>query len=115
MIPIAAEVRLTPEDRAVLKARVRAPTEQRDAFRARIVLALADEGRSTRSIARALGTMPRTVSTWRGRFAREKAQPVWPTSAADQPAPKYTSETGRRILAILEPGRRAASRAGTGH
>ena len=63
MIPIAAEVRLTPEDRAVLEARVRAPTtEQRDAFRARIVL-LADEGRSTRSIARALGTMPRTVST----------------------------------------------------
>jgi len=101
MIPIAAEVRLTPEDRAVLEARVRAPTtEQRDAFRARIVL-LADEGRSTRSIARALGTMPRTVSTWRGRFAREGL-----AGLADKPrpgpAPKYTSETGRRILAILE-------------
>ena len=52
----------------MLEARVRAPTtEQRDVFRARIVL-LADEGRSTRSIARAVGTMPRTVSTWRGRF-----------------------------------------------
>src|SRR5262249_1667834 len=52
MIPQAAEVRLTPEDRAVLEARVRAPTtEQRDVFRARIIL-LADEGRSTRSIAR---------------------------------------------------------------
>jgi hypothetical protein len=39
MIPKAAEVRLTPEDRAVLEARLRAPTtEQRDAFRARIVL-----------------------------------------------------------------------------
>ena len=101
MIPIAAEVRLTPEDRAVLEARVRAPTtEQRDAFRARIVL-LADEGRSTRSIARALGTMPRTVSTWRVRFAREGL-----AGLADKPrpgpAPKYTSETGRRILAILE-------------
>jgi hypothetical protein len=45
MIPKAAEVRLTPEDRAVLEARVRAPTtEQRDVFRARIIL-LADEGR----------------------------------------------------------------------
>jgi len=48
-------------DRAVLEARVRAPTtEQRDVFRARIIL-LADEGRSTRSIARTLGTMPRTA------------------------------------------------------
>ena len=55
MIPEAAVVRLTPADRAVLEARIRAPTtEQRDVFRARIVL-LADEGRSTRSIARMLG------------------------------------------------------------
>ena len=60
--PKAAEVRLTPEDRAVLEARVRAPTmEQRDVFRARIIL-LADEGHSTRWIARTPGTMPRTVS-----------------------------------------------------
>ena len=44
--------------------------EQRQVFRARIVL-LAAEGRSTPSIARELGTMPRTVSGWRGRFARE--------------------------------------------
>lgn len=85
----------------MLEARARAPTtEQRAAFRARIIL-LADEGRSTRSIARALGTMPRTVSTWRGRFAREGL-----AGLADKPrpgpAPKYTSETGRRILAILE-------------
>jgi transposase len=70
MIPKAAEVRLSPEDRAVLEARLRAPTTaQRDAFRARIVL-LAAEGHSTRSTAKAVGTMPRTVSTWRGRFAR---------------------------------------------
>ena len=50
----AAEVLLTPEDRAALEARVRAPTtEQRDVFRSRIIL-LAAEGRSTRSIARAV-------------------------------------------------------------
>jgi hypothetical protein len=71
MIPKAAEVRLTPEDRAVLEARVRAPTtEQRDVFRARIVL-LASDGCSTREIARVLNTMPRTVSLWRGRFSRD--------------------------------------------
>ena len=71
MIPKATEVRLTPEDRAVLEARVRAPTsKQRDVLRATIVL-MAAEGRSTRSIAAAVGTMPRTVSLWRGRFARE--------------------------------------------
>jgi transposase len=101
MIAKAAEVRLTPEDRAVLEARVRAPTsEQRDVMRARIVL-LAGERHSTRSIARTVGTMPRTVSTWRGRFAREGL-----AGLADRPrpgpAPKYDAETGRRILAVLE-------------
>lgn len=101
MIPKAAEVRLTPEDRAVLEARVRATTsEQRDVTRARIVL-LAAEGRSTRSIAAAVGVMPFTVSTWRGRYAREGL-----AGLADRPhpgpKPKYTAETGRRILAVLE-------------
>lgn len=101
MIPKAAEVRLTPEDRAVLEARVRAPTsEQRDVFRARIVL-LASEGQSTRAIARTLETMPRTVSGWRGRFAREGL-----AGLADKPrpgpVPKYGEATGKRILAVLE-------------
>ena len=101
MIPKAAEVRLTPADRAVLEARVRAPTtEQRDVFRARIVL-LAGEGRSTRSIARTMQTMPRTVSLWRGRFAREGL-----AGLSDRPhpgpKPRYTAETGRRILAVLD-------------
>src|ERR1700752_952251 len=101
MIPKAAEVRLLPEDRAVLEARLRATTtEQRDVLRARIIL-LAAEGRSTRSIARVVGTMPRTVSTWRGRFAREGM-----AGLADRPrpgpAPKYGGATGQRILAVLE-------------
>jgi transposase len=101
MLPKAAEVRLSPRDRAVLEARVRAPTtEQRDVFRARIIL-LAAEGCSTRSIARTLGTMPRTVSGWRGRFAREGL-----AGLADKPhpgpVPTYGPETGRRILAVLD-------------
>jgi transposase len=101
MIPKAAEVRLTLADRTVLEARVRAPTtEQRDVFRARIIL-LADEGRSTRSIARTLGSMPRTVSAWRGRFARDGLAGLG-NKAHPGPAPTYGTETGRRILAVLD-------------
>jgi transposase len=101
MIPDAVVVRLKPEERAVLEARVRAPTtEQRQVFRARIVL-LAAEGRSTRSIARELGTMPRTVSGWRGRFAREGLGGL-EDKVRPGPAPKYGAETGRRILALLD-------------
>ena len=91
MIPKAAEVRLSPEDRAVLEARVRAPTTaQRDVLRARIVL-LADEDRSTRSIAQTVGTMPRTVSLWRGRYAREGL-----AGLADQPRPGRSPNTPPR-------------------
>jgi transposase len=101
MIPKAAEVRLTPEDRLVLEARLRAPTsEQRDVVRARIVL-LAAEGRSTRSIAAAVGVMPFTVSTWRGRYAREGLAGL-SDRPRPGPTPKYDAETGRRILAVLE-------------
>jgi len=85
----------------VLEGRLRAPTtEQRAVFRARIVL-LAAEGRSTRSIARELGTMPRTVSDWRIRFAEQGL-----AGLADKPRrgpkPKYDATTGRRILALLD-------------
>jgi transposase len=98
MIPKAAEVRLKPKERAVLKARVRAPTTpQRDVLRARIVL-LAAEERSTRSIAQEVGTMPRTVSLWRGRFAREGLAGL-EERPRPGPARKYTAETGRRISA----------------
>lgn len=101
MIPHAAEVRLTPEDRAVLEARLRAPTsEQRDVLRARIVL-LADQGGSTRSIARAVGVMPRTVSLWRGRYAREGLAGL-AEKPRPGPAPKYDAATGGRILKVLE-------------
>ncbi len=101
MVPKAAEVRLTPEDRSVLEARLRAPTtEQRDVLRARIVL-LAGEGRSTRSIARIIGTMPRTVSLWRGRYAREGLAGLAGKSHPG-PAPKYEAGAGTRVLAVLD-------------
>jgi transposase len=101
MIPDAVEVRLSRKDRAVLEARLRAATTaQRDAFRARIVL-LAAKGRSTRSIARELNTMPRTVSLWRGRYAREGLAGL-DERPRTGPKPKYGEEAGRRILAVLE-------------
>jgi len=103
MFPDAREVRLRPEVRAGLEGLVRTPTsEQRHVLRAKIVL-LAAEGRSTRSIARDLGTMPRTVSLWRIRFAEAGL-----AGLADQPRPggrasaKYDETTNRRILAVLE-------------
>jgi transposase len=45
--------------------------------------------------------MPRTVSQWRGRFAREGLAGL-DDRPRPGPAPKYTTETGRRILAVLE-------------
>jgi transposase len=69
-------------------------------LRARIVL-LASNGRSTRSIAGELGTMPGTVSVWRGRYAREGFAGLRDRPRTG-PRPKYDAETGRRILAVLE-------------
>src|SRR5215204_3856082 len=116
MFPDAREVRLGPDERAELEARLRAPTsEQRHVFRARIVL-MAAEGLSTRAIARDLGTMPRTVSHWRIRFAEEGLPGL-----DDRPRPggrasaKYDETTDRRILAVLgrPPPAMPAGRAGS--
>jgi len=62
---------------------------------------MADARRSTRSIARELGTMPRTVSLWRGRYAREGLAGLRDRRGRG-PKRKYTQETGRRILALLD-------------
>lgn len=101
MIREAIEVRLTPEDRAVLEARLRAPkTEQRQVMRAQVVL-LAAEGQSTRSIADELEVMPRTVSLWRGRYAREGLAGLDNRRRCGR-KPKYTAAANRRILALLD-------------
>ena len=62
---------------------------------------MARAGRSTRSIARAFGTMPRTVSLWRGRYAREGLAGLKDRPRSG-PKRKYTEEAGRRILALLD-------------
>lgn len=66
----AAAVVLTSADRSELERRAHAATSsQRDALRARMILAAAD-GHSNGVIARRLGVSVDTVSCWRGRFAR---------------------------------------------
>jgi hypothetical protein len=91
MIPDAVTVRLSPEERAVLEARLRAPTtEQRQVFRARIVL-LATEGRSTRSIAREL-RHDAAHGEWLVRPLRARGSPDWKTGRTPV----------RRILALLD-------------
>ena len=69
-------------------------------LRARIVL-LAGEGRSTRSIAKLVGAMPRTVSLWRGRYSREGLAGLIEKPRPGPPA-KYGVQTGKRILAVLD-------------
>ena len=63
-------VTLDAEQRAELERRVQAGTSfQRDAVRARIILAAAAEGSSV-EVARGVGVHPRTVERWRARFRR---------------------------------------------
>ena len=94
-------IRLSAEERSALEKNVRAAkTEQRLAFRSRIIL-LAAEGIGTNAIAAQLRVSPATVSKWRVRFAR-----VGLEGLADAPrcgAPGiYTEETERRILEQLD-------------
>lgn len=101
MILKAREVRLTPEDRAVLEARCRAATTaQRDVRRARIIL-LAADGASTRSISRTIGVEETVVSTWRNRFADQGLEGLKDHPRSGKPR-RYTAETDARIRAVLD-------------
>ena len=92
---------LTAEERSVLEKNVRgARTEQRLAFRSRIIL-LAAEGLGTNAIAAQLQTTPATVSKWRVRFARMGLEGLADTPRCGAPG-IYTQETERRILARLD-------------
>jgi len=97
----ATVIELTGEERTTLEGWVHSPrTEQRMAFRARIVL-LAADGMSTGKIAEALETWPPTVSKWRTRFGKER---IGGLQDARRPGAKrvYDEETERRILALLD-------------
>jgi transposase len=75
-------------------------TEYRLRQRARIVL-LAADGMATRAVARAVGCTTGTASKWRVRYAGKRLAGL--DESGDRGAdPKYTAETGRRILAVLD-------------
>ena len=97
----ATPIKLTAEERSALEAMIRSPkTEHVLVERARIVL-LAAQGRSTRSIAAELDTWPGRVSRWRTRFACHRLAGLHDLPRPG-PAPRYTADTGKRILALLD-------------
>ena len=102
MIKPAITVTLSSEQRSELEALRRAgTTEQRMLLRIDVVLKAAG-GLATRAIGRELGTMPTTVSLWRGRYAKLGLGGLADLPRSGPP-PRYDAElTGKRILAQLD-------------
>lgn len=101
MARAATTVTLTDEEREELERWLRAPkTEQRRAFRARVVLAAA-AGEGSVRIARREGVRVTTVSTWRTRFAAKGLGGLEDERRAGRPT-VYGPETEARVLAQLE-------------
>ena len=100
-VPQATAIDLTDEERCELDGLARSTkTEHRLRQRARIVL-LAAAGEPTRAIAREVGCTIGTASKWRVRYATRRLAGL--DERGERGAePKYTIETGRRILAVLD-------------
>ena len=97
----ATPIVLSAEDRAQLERWVRSQTtEQRLAFRARVVLAAA-AGEGSTTIAKREGVRLTTVSTWRVRFAKQGLAGLQDLQRAGRPR-TYGEEAERRVLAILD-------------
>lgn len=97
----ATAVSLTDEQREQLEEWVRgAKTEQRLAFRARVVLAAA-RGETTTQIARREAVRTTTVSTWRIRFAQKGLSGRQDEQRAGRPL-QYGAEVVQRVLAKLD-------------
>jgi len=100
-IPEATAIILTEAERAELDGLARSSkTEYRLRQRARIVL-LAGEGLATRAIARRVGCTIGTASKWRVRYAEKRRAGLGETGRRGA-APRYTAQTGRRILGVLD-------------
>ena len=100
-IPEATAIILTTAERTELEGLVRSTkTEHRLRQRARIVL-LAFEGMASRAIGRAVGCTTGTASKWRVRYAKKRFDGLDETGERGA-EPKYTAETGKRILALLD-------------
>lgn len=97
----ATTIKVTEEEREELVRWVRsAKTEQRHAFRARVVLAAAG-GEGSVSIARRERVRVNTVSTWRTRFAAKGIAGLVDEGRSGRPR-VYGKQVERRILAMLE-------------
>ena len=92
---------LRNEERSELEGLVRSTkTEHRMRQRARIVL-LAADGAGTRAIERAVGCTTGTASKWRVRYAQRRLAGLDETGERGA-EPKYTAETDKRILRVLD-------------
>src|SRR6516165_1549391 len=100
-IPEATPIVLTADEQAELEELTRSTkTEYRLRQRAQIVL-LAAKGVASRAIGRKVGCTTGTASKWRVRYARDRLAGLDETG--DRGAePKYTAETNKRILAVLD-------------
>jgi transposase len=100
-IPEATPIRLTAAERVELEGLVRSTkTEHRLRQRARIVL-LAAGGAATRAIGRQVGCTTGTASKWRVRYAELRLAGLGETGNRGSAA-KYTTDTTRRILRVLD-------------
>ncbi len=99
-IATATPIILTGAERSELDGLARSTkTQYRLCQRARIVL-LAADGMATRAIGRAVGCTTGTASKWRVRYAEHRRAGLDETGNRGND-PKYTAETGKRILAVL--------------
>jgi len=100
-IPEATPIVLSEDERSELDGLAPSTkTEYRLRQRARIVL-LAADGMATREIARAVGCTTGTASKWRVRYAEKRSAGLDETGNRGA-EPKYTAETDKRILAVLD-------------
>jgi transposase len=94
-------IALTSEERAQLESWVRSSTtEQRLAFRARLILRLA-HGEGMNSCARSEHTTALTVRKWRERFRAQRVAGLLDAARPGKPK-TYGAETEARILAKLD-------------
>lgn len=97
----ATPIILTAAERTELEVLVRSrKTEHRLRQRARIVL-LAADGAATRAIGRQAGCTTGTASKWRVRYAELRRAGLDETGNRGRAA-KYTADTTRRILRVLD-------------
>lgn len=100
-IPEATPIILTDDERTVLDGLVRSrKTEHRLHQRAQIVL-LAAAGLATRAIGRTVGCTTGTASKWRVRYNERRLAGLDETGNRGND-PKYTADTTRRILQVLD-------------